>query len=88
MTVAFETVIMESDYEVVTKAIMENSRIYHPWGRLVERIRKSLGSFQTTLVQFTKRENNKVAHRLVSQAHIGSGIDDFMNMELFGVFLC
>jgi len=66
----FNNIILESDCEVVIREICGDLCNYRCWGKMVKKIKSYLAMFQSYKFQFTKRDNNSVAHYLAKQAHL------------------
>ena len=66
--IGINDVILEGDSSLVHLALKRGEHSLSPFGLLVEDIKVSSASFRTLLYSHTKREGNKVAHRLARHA--------------------
>lgn len=60
--------VVDSNCQSIVQQLQDTVEIYLPLGNIIKDIRQLMASFQTYIVQYQNRTNNKAAHCLTKKA--------------------
>ncbi|XP_075654837.1 uncharacterized protein LOC142625007 [Castanea sativa] len=78
LELGLDSVILEGDYEILMKSLMQDSLSLATSGLLIQDVKVIAESFQCISFSHVRREGNKVAHNLVRHAYHVTGFSVWM----------